>query len=393
MRGPSVPRLIRSQCAFSWRQLSSEKMRFVAALAGVTFGVVLMMFQLGLYWAIMDMVARPLKGLDGELVIISKNYEYFGSNSPFTRRRLLQAQALPEVADVAPLYTAFTRWRNPVDGQYKQLFALGIDKSDNPFLFPEVVEGIGKLSSAEDVLYDGLSSREFGPVAEMFARDGVVASEIENQRVQVRGVFSMGKTLAASGHVLMGMDAFHRLLQHRPHSMINVGNVRLRPGADPLAVRIKLEDYLDDDVQVLTKEAFVHFEQVYWRDRTPVGFVTVAAMLVGMMVGGVIVYQILYTDINDHLHEYATLKAIGWQDKYFFVMIMIQSLILLAIGFVPGTIITMGLNYLARTIACIPAYATPTGTAIVFLLSMLMCMGAASLAVRRLRTADPADLF
>ncbi len=388
-----VSRLIRSQCAFAWRQLSSEKKRFIAALAGVTFGVVLMMFQLGLYWAIMDMVVRPLKGLDGELVIISKNYEYFGSNSTFTRRRLSQAKALPEVADVAPLYTAFMRWRNPVDGQYKQIFALGIDRSDNPFLFPEVADNVGSLSSAEDILYDGMSSREFGPVAAMFSRDGVVVSEIENQRVQVKGVFSMGQTLAASGHVVMDMDAFHRAVRLLPHTMINVGIVRLNPGAVPLAVRDKLEAFLDDDVQVLTKEDFVRFEQVYWRDRTPVGFVTVAGMLVGMMVGGVIVYQILYTDINDHLHEYATLKAIGWRDRYFFSMIMLQSLILLAIGFVPGTVITMGLNYLARAIAGIPAHATPMGTTIVFVLSLLMCMSAASLAVRRLRTADPADLF
>jgi len=382
-----------SQVTLAWRQLVCEKVRFLAALAGVTFGVLLMMFQLGLYWAILDMVARPLEALNGELVILSTNYEYFGSNSEFSRRRLLQAKALPEVADTSPLYGSFMRWRNPDNGQYKQVYCMGIDPGDNPYLFPGVAKNLYKLTNPENILFDAKSSKEFGDIEDIFSEKGIIHGEIQDLKVKVKGLFRMGQTLAANGHAIMGVDAYMRLMPNKSYYMINIGIVRLQPGVDVIMARDRLAAFLADDVQVLTKAEFVHAEQVYWRDRTPVGFVTVAGLLVAMIVGGVVVYQILYTDINDHLHEYATLKAIGWQDNYFFVMIMVQAVVLLLISFLPGSLFTVLINYVARTTAGIPAYVSPQGIGIVFLLASVMCVVAAVLAIRRLRNADPADLF
>lgn len=385
--------LLLAQVSLAWRQLISEKKRLATALAGVTFGVLLMMFQLGLYWAILDMVARPLETLNGDLVIVSSNYEYFGSNQEFSRRRLVQAKAHPDVVNVTPVYAGFMRWRNPHDGQYKQMFCMGIDRNDNPYTFPGVVNNLSVLSNPENILFDAKSSGEFGVNEDVFNERGEVYSEIADARVRVKGLFRMGQTLASNGHAIMSVDAYMRLAPHKSHALINVGIARLRPGSDPEEVRNRLAGILSSDVQIMTMDEFIKSEQVYWRDRTPVGFVTLAGLIVGMMVGGVVIYQILYTDINDHLHEYATLKAIGWQESYFFVVIMVQAVILLLISFVPGSFITFFINYLARTTAGIPAYLTPYGLGVVFFLSIFMCFVAAKFAIQRLQNANPADLF
>ena len=116
-------------------------------------------------------------------------------------------------------------------------------------------------------------------------------------------------------------------------------------------------------------------------------------MAVAIFVGAIIVYQILYTDVTDHLPEYATLKAIGFDDKFFIWVIIQESLILSILGFIPGTAIAALLYYATRVIANMPTYLTFTNLAIVFLLTLFMCSIAGLLATRRLRMANPADIF
>ena len=55
-----------------------------------------------------------------------------------------------------------------------------------------------------------------------------------------------------------------------------------------------------------------------------------------MLVGLVIVYQVLSTDVADHLREYATFKAMGYPHRFFLGIVFEEALILGVIGFVPG---------------------------------------------------------
>jgi putative ABC transport system permease protein len=115
-------------------------------------------------------------------------------------------------------------------------------------------------------------------------------------------------------------------------------------------------------------------------------------MLVAMFVGAVIVFQILYTDVSDHLPEYATLKSIGFSDGYFTRLVLQESLILSVAGFVPGAVLALGLYRLAWTMAGIPAEFEGMNLTAVFALACGMCLTAGALATRKLRHANPADI-
>lgn len=377
----------------AWRQLVNEKKRMLTAVLGITFGIMLMLFQLGLYRGILAMAIVPHNNLRGDLVLVSLGYEYFGSSLQFSRRRLQQAQSLPEVQATAPLYVGFLHWWNPVDGSVQAIFAMGIEPDRNPFTLPEIADQINKIRDPESVLFDRLSAPEFGPVPALLHDHGVVQTEANSKLVRVRGLFSLGPTLAASANLVMSDEAFFRVRTDKPRNMADIGLIWLRPNADRAAVLRRLRELLPHDVQVLRREDFIRNEQDYWDKRTPIGFIAAAGMLVGMLVGGVVLYQILYADVNDHLRQYATLKAIGISDSFFLGVVLQEAFILMLLGFAPAVLLTLVLNYEARIRAQIPTSLIPQDAATVFVAVALVCSIAGLLASRRLRSADPADVF
>jgi putative ABC transport system permease protein len=376
----------------AWRQISSDRKRLVTALAGVSFGVMLMLFQLGVYKAIMEMVIRPIRALDGELMVISRNFEYLYAAERFPERRIYQVLADREVASVHPLLMSFVRWRNPDTGVDREMVVYGMHPGKNPFRIPEIAAQSMVCANPEGILFDEMSTSDFGPVPDRFRKGGAFYCEVNGRRVKVQGLFAMGQTLASSGHALTGIETLLRLSEIPQHHC-NVGVIKLQPGADPRAAAARLTHLLPADVEVVTSSELAKREQQYWEKRTPVGFITLAGMLIAMVVGAVIVYQILYTDINDHMREYATLKAMGLPDMFFMGLVVQEAAILLAIGFIPGMTISAALFRVAVTSAGIPTRLTLVDTAIVVAMATIMCLSAGLLATRRLRSADPADIF
>jgi len=376
----------------AWRQVSFDRKRLVVAIAGITFGMMLMLFQLGLYNAIDEMVVLPHRNLAGELVMTSPDFEYFGSSREFTRRRLAQATSLPEVHSAAPLYAGFVSWLNPRTRRSKQIFVMAVDPDQNPFTNPAIRRQSGVLRDPEAILFDARSQSSYGPIARLF-RSGQVETEIERRHARVAGLFAIGPTLSASANIVMGEEAYFRYRPQRPRNMPNVGFISLEPGADPNRVAATLRRMLPHDVQIRTREEFMRDEQRYWNNRTPVGFVVTAGMLVGMFVGAIVVYQVLYTDVNDHLKEYATLKAIGLADGFFVALILQEALILVGLSFLPAIAATAAVDYLARTTVNIPAALNPGDAIFVLVTLTAVCLCAGQLATSRLRSADPANVF
>lgn len=370
----------------------AEKKRFFAAVAGITFAVTMMLFQMGLQSALFDQVVAPHALLDADVVLTHKQYEYFGISRAFTEKRLLQARALPEVIDHAGLYLGNLPLKHPVTGESRDVFIIAFDPAKQPFIDPEIRSAQAKLQRDGVALFDVRSREEFGPFAEMLADTGSVLTEVSGKKIQVEGTFTMGATFAADGNILVSKDTFMQVWQGAHPNMIMVGLLKLKPGSDVLAVTQRLRERLPDDVDVYTREAFIEMEKNYWRERTPIGFVITASMIVGLIVGAVIVYQILYTDVTDHLHEYATLKAIGFKDNYFIHLILQQSVILSVAGFIPGALFTACLYMLTRKFAYMPTYLTLINVGSVFLLTLLMCSCAGALATRRLRQANPGEV-
>jgi putative ABC transport system permease protein len=377
----------------SWLQLIGERKRFAAAIAGVTFAVTLMMYQMGIYVAIFEKVVYPHRAMRGGLVMTSRDYNNLFSNSPFSIRRLEQALSIDGVESIAPVYLNGTNMRNPETLQNMRIFVFGIRPSQNPFNLPEVERNLDLLSTEDDVLFDRKGLKEYGPVERLVNENSRLDTELGGEHMVIRGLFTMGGTISSGGHIIAGEEAFFHIFPQHPRNMITAGMIMLRSNADPDRVKEQLCASLPNDVTVWKHEEFVDEEKSFWNTRSPLAFIFLGTMLVAMIVGAVIVYQILYTDVNDHIHEYATLKAIGAGDRFFLVLILQQAVILMVCGFIPGTLITALLYAFTRSKAAMPAYLSFNIMSIVFLLALAMCSLSGILALRKLRKADPADVF
>ena len=382
------------QIPLSWRQISQERLRLLAAVLGVSFAVLLVFMQLGFSDALFKSAVRYHENLAYDLVLISHKTPFIGLAESFSRRRLYQARGAAGVASVSPVYLRVAPWRNPWQQEdVRNIFVVGVDPSHVVFRIPELNEAIERVRVPDVVLFDSASRPEYGPVAEAFRRDGSVTAEVANRRIQVAGLFRMGTSFGIDGSIVTSDLNFRRLMPDRSPGHIDLGLIRLEPGADPETVRDVLDATLEDDVLVFTREGFIRREVRYWATSTPIGYVFNFGVFMGLIVGSIIVYQIPFADVSEHLSEYATLKAMGYSDAYLAGVVLQEAAILAFLGFVPGTFVSFALYRLAADATMLPLEMSWTRSTQVLLLIVTMCSVSALLAVRKLRYADPAEVM
>ncbi|MGH7894178.1 MAG: ABC transporter permease DevC [Candidatus Binatia bacterium] len=382
-----------SGARLAWLQLRRQKTRFAVAIAGVAFAVILMFMQLGFRDALFRSAVNVHSRLKGDLFFFHPHYNVLAFPRTFPRARLYQALAFEGVESVTPVYFGLVPWKNPETGRTRDIFVLGIDPAADAFDSPEVNRQLGLLRFPDVVLYDEYSRPEFGPTAALFKQGEPVASEARHRNVRVGGLFKMGTSFGIDGTIVTSDLNFLRINAHMKPANVGIGAVRLKPGADARTIQAALRAHLPDDVKIVTRAEMLDQEVTYWATATPIGFVFTFGVIMGLVVGMIIVYQILFADISDHLKEYATLKAMGYTNRYLSGVVLFESSILGLVGFVPGVAICERLFAVTKQATMLPMAIEPVRAGEVMVLTLLMCWGSALIAVRKLRAADPADVF
>jgi len=377
----------------AWLQLSFDKFRLCAALSGIVFAVALMLIQLGFSDALFRVATQIHILLKGDLVMLSTQYEYINVTSSFSRRYLYQSLEFPEVESVAPLYMGMGNWKSPKNHRDLPIFVIGFDPGQEIIDLPDVNAARDKLKMPDVVLFDEGSKPDYGNYKALLRSGGTASTEVSGHRVKVVGDFLIGISFASDGTLITSDQNYLKIMPGTQAGLINLGLIRLRPGSDADEVRRKIQPILPPGVQVLTRDQYIVYERNYWAKRTPIGFVFNMGTFVGFIVGAVIVYQILYTDVTDHLGEYATLKAMGYTDKYLSGVVIQEGLILAVVGFIPGWLFSIAMGMLTRKVTLLPAYMTWQRSVIVLTLTILMCTASGMLAMQKLRSADPAENF
>ena len=377
----------------AWLLLTRQPVRLAVALAGIAFAGILMFMQLGFRDGLFDASVTIHRLFDTDLVLISPRSSSSVSMAGFPRRRLVQAMADPGVEGITPVHWNLLLWRNPDTKATRSILTLGFEPADPLFTDPSLAPKAKLLQDRGRVLFDELSRPEFGPVAEWFRGGRTVESEINGKKVRVAGLVGLGTSFGADGNLLTSQETYLQLLPNTPPGSIEVGLIRLRAGADADEVVERLKRDLPDDVSVLTKTGFIAFEQNYWRSSTSIGFIFTLGAAMGFVVGCVIVYQILYSDVSDHLPEYATLMAMGYRLPTLLGVVAREGILLAVFGYLPAYAAGQGLYLLVRNATQLPVSMNLTRALTVFIMILVMCMGSATLAMRRLGDADPAEIF
>jgi len=377
----------------SWLLLTRQPVRLLVALAGISFAGILMFMQLGFRDGLFDASVTAHRLFDADVVLISPRSASSVSMEAFPRRRLVQTLADPDVDGVTPVHWGLMLWRNPETRRNRSILALGFNPDDPFFVDPSLAEKTDALKQKGRILFDQLSRPEFGPIADWYRDGRVVETEIAGNRVRVAGLVSLGTSFGADGNLLTSTETFLDLMPQKPPGAIEVGLVRLKPGTDPEQVVSRLRQRLPKDVSVLTKQGFIDFEQNYWKSSTSIGFIFTLGAAMGFVVGCVIVYQVLYTDVSDHLPEYATLMAMGYRLSHLLGVVVREGFYLAAMGYVPAYMAGQGLYWFVRDATKLPVGMDLSRALTVLVMILVMCMLSSFLAMRRLIDADPAEIF
>lgn len=376
----------------AWRQLVYDKPKLLAATLGVLFACVLVFMQLGFRDSLYTSAASaPLK-MQAQLFLLHKQTEALWRPVSFPRSILMRAMGLPETRRVVPLYMSLGQFKNMDTHVQRTLMIYGYDPSAELIRIDQFERFRPELLRQDTAIFDVSSRPEFGPVKELIA-SGRDITEINGRKVKLIGTFKMGTTFAADGNVVMSDLNFHRIFPSRSPDQIDLGFVMLAPDANIDAAQAALLRLVGDEVRVLTYEQLVRFEQAYWENSAPLGFIFGFGTLMGLIVGMVIVYQILFTDIGNNIPQYATLVAMGYSQSYLRNIVFASSIYLAVLGFLPGLALSTVLYEVAERSIFIPFPMGAERIASVFFFILIMCALAGLLAIRKLKSTDPADMF
>ncbi len=373
----------------AWRNIAHNKVTLAVSIAAITFAVLIMFMEVGFLNGLYDSQTNVLQSLRAELVMVSRSLHIFNTHETFPLARLEQAAGLAGVKRVSPLYLEdlASDLRNPSNGVRNGIRVLAFDP-DRPVFEGGTLQRLAeRLRTHMTILFDERSRAFFGRFGE-----GEKA-ELADRAVTVAGTFDLGPDYYYDGNILTSVDTFFTLFPFRHRGDVFVGAIELEPGASADRVRDKLNALGAPEAEILRKDEIVAREKATWQKATPAGFVFTMGVAVGFVIGIFICYQILYTDIADHLPQLATMKALGYPNRALVRLVLLQAVMLGMLGFVPALMTTFGLYSILTALTGIVTKLTLGRVALVLLLTIGMCLISGLLAVRKALAIDPAELF
>ncbi|WP_026100963.1 ABC transporter permease DevC [Synechococcus sp. PCC 7336] len=384
---------LRRRTPLGWLQLKRDRTRLLTAIAGIAFADILIFMQFGFMDALFQSNTQYPRTLLADIVLVSTLADNLGNLRTFPRRRIYQALDIPGVESVDALYVGSVDWRNPDTRDKASMMILGQSPDRPTFDLPAVNQQLDRLKLPDTVLFDRAARGDYRALIAQLEEGRTVDTEIGRRTIAIDGLFQVGASFADDGALITSHTTFLHLFPRRDEGAISLGSIELQDGADPERVREAIAAHLPDDVRVFTNEEYVDFELNYIKTATAISFVFTLGSAMGFVVGVVIVYQVLSTDVNDHLAEYATFKAMGYRTQYLLGVVFEEAVILSLCGFVPGVMVAVGLYQLTAAATALPL-AMPLSRAVwVLTLTVAMCGLSGAIATRRLQSADPADIF
>ena len=378
--------------------LIHDRKKFLTSLAGVSFAVLLMFLFTGFQNALYDSQTQLLEQFNGDIVIINRLKENMFVPRSFARRRLYQAQAFDGVEAAYAVYTSDARWKNPETKATRPVRVIAYNPADPVLPMAEVLAHQRQLTLPNTALIDRRARAELGP------REAGVVTELADRQIQIIGTFALGTDFAAgNGNLIMSDQNFLRYFadrgpeeDERSFATADIGVLKLAPGTDVDRLVQTLRQHLPQDVLVLPKdgpEGFIRRERTYWEENTNIGFVFSLLTAMGFVVGIILVYQILYTDVADHWSEYATLKAMGYGNGFLFGVVIQEAMILSVLGFIPGFLISALFYHLAAGVTGLLFVMTLGRIVNLYIATFMMCLISGAIAVRKVQRTDPAEVF
>jgi DevC protein len=371
----------------AWRILTYDKRRTALALIGIFMAILLVFIELGFFYAVPRGGLLLYDNMRFDLLLTSKEYAYQAQPGTFPIAKLDPVRNSVDVKQATPLYFGFAKWKGGENGVWPDVFVIGFDPASHIFEPDSINRQTEALERTDSVLVDSATRPMFGPL------NAGRSVEIGNRRITIGGQYVLGTGFMGLGVVLTDSKNFGRLFPLRGPDIVNLGAIQLKPGVDSERAADDLRRVISPDVQIFTRPQLEAHETEYWTTRTSVGIIFGSGLVISFVVGIMIVYQIVSTQVGRQLPQFATLKAIGYRDRGLAGTVGAMSLLIVIAGFVPALGAALGLYSLIRQETLLPVEMSHLRVAAVLAAALAMALISALLSAGSLRRADPADIF
>lgn len=375
-----------------WLQLTHSRARFASALAGVAFANVLVFVQLAIMNSMATATMKPYGFFQADIMISASDANSMTEGGNVARQWIFQAMEDPAVNSGTGLFVANVSWQR--SDKTLSLTTFGIDPTQARFFSPELLPRTSTLQLQNSGILDRLSRGLPPELAAAIRPQSPLSFEVSGTTLTIYDTFSGGGGFGGDGYMIVSDQTLLNLFPARSSGAPDHILLKLTAGTDPETVVTRLRELITDKSLRIRSFATAAAEDLsYQQTKRPTGIIFGFGVIIGILVGIVIVYQVLSTDVADHLSEYATFKAIGYGQKFFLGIVLEEALILGVLGFIPGfAVANLVLAGMARA-TNLPVAMTPGMAAIVFMGTVIACLLSGAIATRRLAAADPADLF
>ncbi len=368
----------------AWRNITRDRVRLAIAIIGVGFAVLLMTVQMGLLIGFAVTSSSLIDRAGADYWIVPRGAKDVDQAGQMIERQKYLALGIPGVKSVQSLVVHFADWKRP-DGGTESVIVVGVDP-DQPAVEPWsfVAGSADDLRAANGIIIDELYARKLGV---SYVGETV---EIMNKRARVVGITSQVRTFTQSPYVFSSLKNA-KLLTGMADDRTTYLLVRAEPGANSTKLLNALQAALPSS-DVWTSWGFSWQTRFYWLVTTGAGAALLIAAILGLIVGLVIVSQTLYSATVERMQEYATIRAMGANNRFLQLIILRQSLLSGAFGFAIGTLVAIIVAWLARSSSAAMSVSFPLvlGLAVV---TLGMCVGASLISIRKVLNVDAASVF
>ena len=371
----------------AWRILTYDKRRTGLALIGIFMAILLVFVELGFFYAVPRGGLLLYDNIRFDLLLASNEYEYQAQPGTFPLSQLEQLRTSPDVQQATPIYFGFAKWKSGERGVWPDVFVIGFDPASHIFVPDSINRQTSVLERADTILVDSATRPMFGPL------DTGRVVEIGDRKVTIGGHYVLGTGFMGLGVVLASTANFAQLFPQRGSGIVNLGTIQLKAGVSPDGAAADLRKLIGPGTRIFTRDELDAHETAYWTTRTSVGIIFGSGLLISFIVGIMIVYQIVSTQVSRQLPQFATLKAIGYTDGSLVGTVSAMSLLIVIAGFIPALGAALGLYSVIRQETLLPVAMSEMRLLGVFAAALGMALISALLSIGGLRRADPAEVF
>jgi putative ABC transport system permease protein len=376
-----------------WLQLSHNKARLMAAVSGVAFANLLVFMQLGIMGALNGSTIAPYSLLNTDIILSSQEGNTLTDSEHIARVHMFEALGVAGVASATPLYIGNLPFTLD-DGTSVSLLTFGVDSTQRGFVSSAIAPKLEQLTLENTALLDEGTRGMPTSVIDNLHDGGKFSFEANGKTMTAVGAMNVGGGFLADGMLMVSDQTFLRFFATRSSGTLDHILVHVDDGVSSEVVAARLRAVLPaNSVRVQTNQGAQEADLAFMSSERPTGIIFGFGVFMGILVGLVIVYQVLSTDVADHLREYATFKAMGYGQSFFLGIVFEEAIVLAVFGFIPGFLASVGLYSALVAVTGLPVAMEASRAIFVFIGTLTACTLSGAIATRRLANADPADLF